>query len=294
MTDLAAPGRFLGMTAGEATAQWVYFGVPMDFTASFLPGSRFGPARIREASYALETYSPVLERDLSELAVADLGDLEFAFGNTSGALDRISRTAREILGHGQRFLAVGGEHLITLPLLRSVVQQYPDVVVIHWDAHADLRDTYLGDPYSHATVLRRVAEIIRPGNLYQFGIRSATREEMEYARAHSHLYLESVREPLARVLPELMGRPLYVTIDLDVIDPGAFPGTGTPEPGGISAAEAFEGLRLLSGRNVVGMDLVEAMPLQDVSQRTALLAAKMVRDALLNIVPRLGGKCDVE
>ncbi len=294
MTDLVAPGRFLGMTAGEATAQWVYFGVPMDFTASFLPGSRFGPARIREASYALETYSPVLERDLSELAVADLGDLEFAFGNTSGALDRISRTAREILGHGQRFLAVGGEHLITLPLLRSVVQQYPDVVVIHWDAHADLRDTYLGDPYSHATVLRRVAEIIRPGNLYQFGIRSATREEMEYARAHSHLYLESVREPLARVLPELMGRPLYVTIDLDVIDPGAFPGTGTPEPGGISAAEAFEGLRLLSGRNVVGMDLVEAMPLQDVSQRTALLAAKMVRDALLNIVPRLGGKCDVE
>ncbi len=292
MTDLVAPGRFLGMTATEATADWIYFGAPMDFTASFLPGSRFGPPRIREASYGLETYSPVLERDLTELAVADIGDLEFSFGDTSGALDRISRTAREILERGQRFLAVGGEHLITLPLVRSVIQRYPDVVVVHWDAHADLRDTYLGDPYSHATVLRRVSEIIRPGNLYQFGIRSATREETEYARAHSHWYLEAVREPLMRVLPELKGRPLYVTIDLDVIDPGAFPGTGTPEPGGIPAAEAFASLRLLSGMNVVGMDLVEAMPLQDISQRTALLAAKMVRDALLNIAPRRGGEGD--
>jgi len=281
VTEFFVAKKFLGMNADEAHAQWIYFGIPMDFTASFQPGSRFGPPRIREASYGLETYSIALDRDLEEASVADVGDLEFAFGNVPQALAQIGEAAAGFLSRGQRFIAAGGEHLVTLPLIQAVTAQYPDLVVVHWDAHADLRDTYLGERLSHATVLRRVAELLRPGHLYQFGIRSGTRDEMAYAREHTHLYPDQVLAPLTSVLKELQGRPVYVTIDLDVIDPGFFPGTGTPEPGGISSAEAFAALRLLAGLNVVGMDFVETMPLPDLSQRTAVLAAKMVRDALL-------------
>ena len=275
--------QFLGMNAAETDAEWVYFGIPMDFTASLQPGSRFGPPRIREASYGLETYSVGLGRDLEEVLVADIGDLELSFGNVAQALARIKAAALAILARGQRFVAVGGEHLVTLPLIQAMVKRYPDLVVVHWDAHADLRDTYLGEPLSHATVLRRVSELLKPRHLYQFGIRSGTRDEMAYAREHTRLYPEAVYEPLAAVRSELEGRAVYITIDLDVIDPGFFPGTGTPEPGGISAAEALNALRLFRGLDVVGMDLVETMPLQDISQRTAALAAKMVRDALLVI-----------
>ncbi len=283
MTEYFVAKKFLGMTAAAVDAEWIYFGLPMDFTASFQPGSRFGPPRIREASYGLETYSILLDRDLEDVSVADVGDLEFAFGNVSQALTQIGEAAESILAEGKRFVAVGGEHLVTLPLIQAVAAHYPDLVVVHWDAHADLRDTYLGERLSHATVLRRVSELLRPGHLYQFGIRSGTREEMVYAKENTHLYPEAVLAPLTSVIEELKGRPLYVTIDLDVIDPGFFPGTGTPEPGGISAAEAFSALRLLGGLNVVGMDFVETMPLQDVSQRTAVLAAKMIRDALLTV-----------
>jgi agmatinase len=281
MSDLFVAHKFLGMNAEAAHAQWIYFGIPMDFTASFQPGSRFGPPRIREASYGLETYSVGLDRDLEDVSVADIGDLELPFGNVAESLARIGETAEQILDRGQHFLAVGGEHLVSLPLIQAMVKRYPDLVVVHWDAHADLRDTYLGESLSHATVLRRVAELLAPRHLYQFGIRSGTREEIQYAREHTHLYPEAVFQPLASVLGEFENRPIYVTIDLDVIDPGFFPGTGTPEPGGIAAAEAFSALRLFRGLQVVGMDLVETMPLQDVSQRTAVLAAKMVRDALL-------------
>ena len=283
MTGFFVAKQFLGMNAAETDAEWVYFGIPMDFTASLQPGSRFGPPRIREASYGLETYSVGLGRDLEEVLVADIGDLELSFGNVAQALARIKAAALAILARGQRFVAVGGEHLVTLPLIQAMVKRYPDLVVVHWDAHADLRDTYLGEPLSHATVLRRVSELLKPRHLYQFGIRSGTRDEMAYAREHTRLYPEAVYEPLAAVRSELEGRAVYITIDLDVIDPGFFPGTGTPEPGGISAAEALNALRLFRGLDVVGMDLVETMPLQDISQRTAALAAKMVRDALLVI-----------
>lgn len=287
MTPLFVADRFLGMNASAETAEWIYFGVPMDATGSFQPGSRFGPPRIREASYGLETYSMALDRDLEAVSVADLGDIELPFGNVPAALERIRATAAEVMNQQKRFLAVGGEHLLTLPLIESVVARYPDLVVVHWDAHADLRDTYLGERLSHATVLRRVSELLQPGHLYQFGIRSGTADEMSYAREHTHLYLEEVYAPLSSLREELRGRPLYVTIDLDVIDPGFFPGTGTPEPGGISSAEALRALRLFDGLDVVAMDLVETMPLADISQRTAALAAKMVRDAIL-VISRKG------
>lgn len=275
--------RFLGMDADFARAAWVYFGIPMDFTVSFQPGSRFGPARVREASYAIETYSMAQDRDLEELAVHDAGEVELPFGNVAESLLRINQAAETVLGADKKFFALGGEHLVTLPLIQAVVKRYPDLVVVHFDAHADLRDDYMGESLSHATVLRRVCEWIQPGHLYQFGIRSATREEVRFAREFGHFYPQEVVRPLKQVLGELQGKPVYVTMDIDVIDPAFMPGTGTPEPGGISSREALEAVALLKGLNVVSMDLVETMPAHDLSQRSAVLAAKLVREALVAI-----------
>ncbi len=283
MNWLIKQDRFLGLNAELAQAKWVYFGMPMDFTGSFQPGARFGPGRVREASYGIETYSLALDRDLEDLAIFDGGDLELPFGNVAESLSRIGDTSSWILSQNKRFLAVGGEHLVTLPLIQSVVRTYPDVTVVHFDAHADLRDEYLGERLSHATVLRRVSEQLEPQHLYQFGIRSATRDEVQYARRTSHFYPHQVLQPFLQCLPELKDRPIYVTMDVDVIDPAFMPGTGTPEPGGISAGEALEAVRLLSDLDVVGMDVVETMPANDISQRSALLAAKIVREVLLAI-----------
>lgn len=281
--DFTKTDRFLGMNAGPKDADVVYFGIPMDFTVSFQPGSRFGPARVREASYAIETYSLAQDKDLEDLSVCDAGDLELPFGNVQESLGRIRAAASSILKAKQRFFALGGEHLVTLPLMQAVVEQYPDIAVVHWDAHADLREEYMGESLSHATVLRRVSELLKPKHLYQFGIRSATRDEVAYANEHVHFHPHQVLRPLEACLDELKDRPVYVTIDIDVIDPAFMPGTGTPEPGGISSGEALQAIRLLSQLNVVSMDLVEAMPAHDLSQRSAVLAAKLVREGLLAI-----------
>lgn len=275
--------RFLGMNSDWDSAEWIYFGIPMDFTASFQPGSRFGPARVRESSYGIETYSWAQDRNLDDLKIHDAGDLELPFGNVAESLTRIHEAADRILTEGKRLFGLGGEHLVTLPLIQAMVARYPDLVVVHWDAHADLREEYMGERLSHATVLRRVAELLKPHHLFQFGIRSGTQDEAHYARQHTRLHPHHVLEPLTAVLDELRGRPVYVTIDIDVVDPAFMPGTGTPEPGGISSQEALTALRQLANLNVVSMDLVEAMPAHDLSQRSGVLAAKMVREALLAI-----------
>lgn len=275
--------RFLGMDADLPSAQWVYFGIPMDFTVSFQPGSRFGPARVREASNAIETYSLALDRDLTELAIFDAGDLELPLGNVKESLSAVAAVAEAVAARNKRFFGLGGEHLVSLPLIQTVLRRYPDLTVVHWDAHADLREHYLGQALSHATVMRRVNELLEPGHLYQFGIRSATREEASYARQHTHFYPDRVFQPLSQALAELRGRPVYVSIDIDVVDPAFMPGTGTPEPGGISSREALAAIGLLRELDVVGMDLVETMPAHDLSQRSGVLAAKMVREALLAI-----------
>lgn len=286
MSLFSRTDRFLGMEATWESAEWVYFGIPMDFTASFQPGSRFGPARVREASYAIETYSMAQDRDLTDVAIHDAGDVECPFGDVAESLRVIGAAAKDLATRGKRWIAMGGEHLVTLPLIAQTVERHPDLVVLHWDAHADLRDEYMGQRLSHATVLRRVAELIEPRHLYQFGIRSATRDEVAYARDRVHMYPDEVLRPLQRVVETLKDRPVYVTIDIDVIDPAFMPGTGTPEPGGISSGEALAALRLLRGLNVVGLDIVEAMPGQDLSQRSAVLVAKMVREAVLAVTGR--------
>ncbi|MBE3587764.1 MAG: agmatinase [Thermoanaerobacteraceae bacterium] len=274
-------GGFMGAIADYHRASLVLLGAPMDLTVSFRPGTRFGPAHIRQVSVGLEEYSPALERELSQCAFYDAGDLVLPPGGVKVSLSRVGSAVAGIVDDGKFPLLLGGEHLVTLPAVEAVARVHPDLVVVQLDAHADLRDEYLGERLSHATVMRRVAGVVGEGNLFQFGIRSGTREEFAYARACTHLFLEEICAPLQKVWGQLEGRPVYLTLDIDVLDPAYAPGTGAPEPGGCTPREVFQALYLLSRLQVVGMDLVEVSPVYDPTERTSLLAARIVREAIL-------------
>ena len=274
---------FLAATRPLAEARWVLLGAPLDLTVSYRPGSRFAPARIREVSQALETYSPELDRDLEEVGLHDAGDLDLPPGNLEGSLGRIEAAVGEVAAAQRAPLLLGGEHLITLPAVRALRARFPDLAVIQFDAHADLRDTYLEQRLSHATVMRRLAEVVGPGALFQVGIRSGVREEFAFAAA-THLY-PGFRYELVGAVREakrhLRRRPVYVTVDIDVVDPGLAPGTGTPEPGGATPGELLRAVAQLAGLRVVGGDVVEVSPPYDAGDVTSLLAARLVREMIL-------------
>ncbi|OUM94811.1 MAG: agmatinase [Thermobacillus sp. ZCTH02-B1] len=267
-------------------AKAVIYGMPMDFTVSFRPGARFGPPRIREASVGLEEYSPYLDRSLEDIVYFDAGDLLLPFGNAARSLELIGEFVRRVLADGKLPVGLGGEHLVSWPVIREVYAKYPDLAVIHIDAHADLREQYEGEPLSHATPIRKTAELIGGKNVYQFGIRSGSREEWQYARENVNFHPFEVLEPLKRALPGLAGRPVYVTIDIDVLDPSCAPGTGTAEAGGITSKELLEAVHAIarSDVRVVGCDLVEVAPAYDPTEQTQIAAAKIVREMLLGFV----------
>jgi len=273
--------NFMGSNESYEDADSVIIGVPMDFTTSYRPGSRFAPQAVRNVSYVLEEYSVYAERDLADYCYYDWGDVNLPLGNVSESLDRIARVAAHVFNDHKFPIFIGGEHLISYPVIREAYKKHPNLAVIQLDAHADLRTEYLGETNSHATVMRKVSETIGGGNLYQFGIRSGTREELLYARENTNLYLEEVAGPLQNVVRGLGSRPVYITVDIDVVDPAFAPGTGTPEPGGITARELIQSIHLMRGLNVVGMDIVEIMPVFDQSERTALLGAKVIRESIL-------------
>ena len=272
---------FMACEADYSEAQTVLFGAPFDSTTSYRPGTRFGSAAIRRESYGVETYSPYQDRDLEEIAVMDSGDLELPFGDPREALSQIESRAAEILADGKRPFLIGGEHLVTLGAVRAAARQYPDLHIVHFDAHADLRDEYLGVQLSHACVLHRCWELVGDGHIHQFGIRSGIREEFAWGAAHVETQkftfdgLEALTERLAE-------KPVYFTLDLDVLDPSVFPGTGTPEPGGVS----FDALRaaatlVCSKLNVVACDVNELSPHYDLSGISTAAACKIVREMLL-------------
>lgn len=275
---------FIGATPDLGEAQTVIYGMPMDWTVSFRPGSRFGPKRVREASLVLEEFSPYLRRDLSEVRYYDAGDLPLPFGNPKKSVAAIGDFVGKILQRKKMPFGIGGEHLVTWPVVREVYKHYPDLAVIHLDAHADLRIHYEGEILSHATPLRKIAQLLGPENVYQFGIRSGTREEFSYAEGEKiHFHPFEVLRPLKGELPGLTGRPVYVTVDIDVLDPAFAPGTGTPEPGGITTGELLEAIHAIarSGVEVVGADLVEVAPAYDPTEQTPVVAAKVIREMLL-------------
>ncbi len=219
---------------------------------------------------------------MDDAAVFDGGDLELCFGDASRALEEITAYTRKILKLGKLPLMIGGEHLVTLGAVRAVAEQYPDVCVIHFDAHADLRDDYLGAKLSHATVMRRVWEIVGDGRIYQFGIRSGERAEFEWGRVHVAMRRFDF-EGLEEVVSSLKGRPVYFTLDLDVLDPSCFPGTGTPEAGGVTFQQLFDAVMKVGALDIVGADLNELSPMLDASGASTAAALKILRELLLRL-----------
>lgn len=275
--------QFMGADCPWEDAKWVLVGLPYDGTCSYRPGARFAPNAIREASWGLETYSPCLDRDLEEVRYADAGNLDLPFGNREVVLDRIHQATQWILAQRKGWIGIGGEHLITLPAIQAHLAHYPNLALLHFDAHADLRENYLGESLSHAAVMRRVIELIGPERYAQVGIRSGTREEWRWMRTHQTL-LQTPGD-LSRKLTLWGGRPIFLTIDLDVLDPGIFPGTGTPEPGGLTFTELQDWLYCLKGLPIIGFDVVELSPPYDPSGVSSITAAKVIRECLL-LAPR--------
>ncbi|WP_312473198.1 agmatinase [Neobacillus sp.] len=268
-------------------SQVVLYGMPMDWTVSYRPGSRFGPARIREVSIGLEEYSAYLDRELDEVKYFDAGDIPLPFGNAQRSLDLIEEFVDQVLDAGKFPLGMGGEHLVSWPVMKAVYKKYPDLAIIHFDAHTDLRENYEGEPLSHSTPIRKIAELIGPKNVYSFGIRSGMKEEFEWAKQNGMLISKfEVLEPLKEILPSLAGRPVYVTIDIDVLDPAHAPGTGTVDCGGITSRELLASIHEIarSEVKVVGGDLVEVAPIYDSSEQTANTASKLIREMLLGWV----------
>lgn len=271
---------FIGCDAEYEDAKIVLFGAPFDSTTSFRPGARFGSAAMRHESFGLETYSPYQDKDLTDYAVFDSGDLELCFGSAETALADIEAHAETILQDGKLPLLIGGEHLVTLGSVRAVARKYPDLHIIHFDAHADLRDDYLGAKLSHACVIRRCHDILGDGRIHQFCIRSGDREEFRFAREHTDMHPLTL-EGLKETVEALGDTPVYFTIDLDCLDPSAFPGTGTPEAGGISFLELLNAIRTVAKANVVAADVNELAPMLDTTGVSTATACKVLRELLL-------------
>lgn len=260
----------------------VLFGAPFDGTTSYRPGTRFASAAIRNESYGIETYSPYLDLDLLDRQIFDAGDLEFGFGNTERVLSTIEEMTDHILKDQKKPLMIGGEHLVTLGSVRAVMKHYPDLHIIHFDAHADLRDDYLGEKLSHASVMRRCHELVGDDRIYQFGIRSGDREEFLWAK--DHVFTQKFNlDRIDQVVEFLQSKPVYLTIDLDVLDPSVFPGTGTPEAGGVTFTELTNALNKVFKLNIVAMDMNELSPVYDQSGASTALACKLLRELLLQL-----------
>lgn len=265
----------------------VLYGMPMDWTVSYRPGSRFGPNKIREVSIGLEEYSPYLDRELEDVKFFDAGDIPLPFGNPEKSLLEIETYVHTLLADNKIPMGMGGEHLVSLPVMKAVASKYDDLAIIHFDAHTDLRENYEGEEYSHSTPIRKIADYIGPTNVYSFGIRSGMKEEFQWAKENGmHISKFEVLEPLKEVLPTLEGRNVYVTIDMDVLDPAHAPGTGTVDAGGITSRELLASIHAIaaSGVNVVGFDLVELAPVYDHSDQTANTASKLIREMILGWV----------
>lgn len=275
---------FIGCDSEYEESGIVLFGAPFDSTTSFRPGARFGSAAIRHESFGIETYSPYQDKDLTDIKVFDCGDLELSFGLPEEALKDIEDQSRKILSDGKLPILIGGEHLVTLGSVKAVFEKHPDLQIIHFDAHCDLRDDYLGAKLSHACVLRRCHELVGDGKIHQFCIRSGDREEFLFAMEHTDMHKFNF-DGLQEVCDELKknNTPVYFTIDLDCMDPSQFCGTGTPEAGGVSFTQLLDAIITVSKTNIVGADINELAPMLDNSGASTAVACKVLRELILSI-----------
>jgi agmatinase len=271
---------FIGCDAPYEEATMVIFGAPFDSTTSYRPGTRFASSAIRGESIGIETYSPYQRVDLTDLRVFDAGDLDLPFGNAGRVLDTVEAFSGKVHDDGKMPVMIGGEHLLTFGAVRAAAARYPDLRILHFDAHTDLRRDYMGEVLSHATVMRRVWDVVGDGRIYQFGIRSGSREEFEWALDHVRMQpfnahgIDSCAEAVASY-------PVYISVDLDVLDPAELPGTGTPEAGGLSFHVLHDALLSLKGLDVIAFDICELSPHYDPSGVSTALACKLLREMLI-------------
>ena len=253
----------------------VMLGMPFDGTVSYRSGSRFAPEQIRLASWGLEEYSPYFDKELAEVNFHDAGDLEFPLGNTYKTLEQIEQNVLQIYADGKKVFGIGGEHLVTLPQVRAVSKYYEDLAIIHFDAHTDLREEYMGEEMSHSAVIRHISKFVKPENIKQIGIRSGMREEWKFMEKHNTL-CKNYSD-----LDTIKGKPIFVTVDLDCLDTSIMPGTGTPEAGGMSFNELVEWFKYIKDFNIVGADVVELAPDYDTSGASTAVATKVIRELLM-------------
>ncbi|MBR6395282.1 MAG: agmatinase [Ruminococcus sp.] len=272
---------FIACDSEYDDAKIVLFGAGFDGTTSFRPGTRFAPAAIRNESFGIETYSPYQDKDMLDHSFFDSGDIELPFGSTSRAVADIAMRTDVILNDEKIPFMIGGEHLVTLGSVMAVKDRYEELYIVHFDAHADLRDDYLGQKLSHACVLRRCWELVGDGHIFQFGIRSGDRDEFIFAKEHTTINKFDFNG-LEETVEKLKGKNVYLTVDLDVLDPSIFPGTGTPEAGGVTFDQLRKALTLVcSSLNIVGCDVNELSPVYDQSGVSTAVACKIIREMLL-------------
>ena len=271
---------FIGCDNEYDESNIVVFGAPFDSTTSFRPGTRFASAVMRNESFGIETFSPYQDKDLEDLSVFDGGDLELSFGDSNSALNDIETYVGKVLSDSKVPFMIGGEHSVTLGAVRAVAKKYPDLHIVQFDAHTDIREDHLGQVYSHASVIRRCWDIVGDNKIFQFGIRSGEKVEFEWAKEHVHTTRFNF-DGLDEIIEKLKGKPVYFTLDLDVLDPSEFPGTGTPESGGVTFVELHNAIRKLSVLNIVGLDMNELSPIYDQSGQSTALACKLLREILL-------------
>lgn len=263
------------------TSDWVLAGIPYDGTCSYRPGTRFASEQIRLCSKELEDFSSIQYKTLEDVSFFDAGDLDLPTGNRDEVLDTIYSAVKETLGMGKKWFGIGGEHLVTYPEILAYIEKYPNLAVIHFDAHSDLRDDYLGQKLSHATVMKRIADKIGPENIAQIGIRSCPKDEWDWMIENKTLLL--TQDDIKNTAEKFKNQPVFITIDVDVLDPSIMPGTGTPEAGGLTYKELISTLLMFKDLNVVGADVVEVSPPFDTTGLSVTTAAKLIRELLIMI-----------
>lgn len=274
------PKTFLGCESDFDNSSHVVFGAPFDGTTTFRPGTRFAPQVMRMESIGLETYSPYFDLDIEDFNICDAGDLDLPFGATEKVLDKIQNFTKTIFDANKTPIMIGGEHLVSLPAIKEAFEKFPELCIIHFDAHTDLREDYLGEKLTHSGIFKRVWDFMGDNKIYQFGIRSGTKEEFYWSK-EGHTYINKFNfDTLEEIADKLRNKPIYLSIDLDVLDPSIMSGTGTTEAGGVTFNELIDALKIVSRLNIVGADIVELSPHYDTSGVSTAVACKVLREML--------------
>lgn len=281
--------KFLFANSEKEDADVCILGMPFDSTTCFKPGTRFGPGAIRDAFCNLEFYSMALERNIGDIKIFDAGNINF-HTNPQNVTSEIYIGIKDLLktnnDNNKFIVGLGGEHTVSYGIVKAMKEIYKDIAIIHFDAHADLRTEYNSEKFSHACVMNLIGGEVGFENIYQFGIRSCDEEELKVAKKTNFYPLHKYEvDKILEILDELsIQKKVYLTIDIDVLDPAFAPGVGTPEPGGISSTDMFKILNSLKNFEIVGFDVVEVNPMVDMNGITAMAAAKIIREGILNFV----------